>query len=251
MDPHQTKILAAILIAGISLGGIILAFIIFVVKHQKRKANLYKEKLVAEITTLERERKRMALDLHDDVGPTLSLIKLQVTSLQCPGKNNCILIEDMSKNLDAVISNIRQTSNNLRPLILDRKGLSMAIEEFVYTVTLVNAVAISYNGIDTPLKIDNDKEIHVFRIVQEIVNNALKHAAATHIGITLSIKRNVLAILIEDNGSGFDVDLTRNHGKGLGLYNIYSRVEYLEGDISLKSTLGSGSQYSIEIPLTQ
>src|SRR5262245_19620588 len=131
MDPNETKIYTVILIAGGVLGIILVYFIINIIRQQRRNLSLHNEKIQAEITTLENERKRIASDLHDDLGPLLSAVKLQINSVEVPDGEDQELIEKSSLYIDAILTRIREISNNLMPQVLSRKGLVIALREFI------------------------------------------------------------------------------------------------------------------------
>lgn len=247
MDPNQTKIFSAILIAAGILGIIVAYFIITIVRNQRRHLKLQQANLLVEITTLENERKRIVSDLHDELGPLLSVVKFQVSSLDTDHPNDVALIEKANENLDTILERIRGICNHLLPQVLTRKGLLTALREFVYEVDSRSEINIEFTH-DDQLVIPQIAEIHLYRIIQEIINNALKHSNAESVLINITRKADKLVIIIKDNGKGFDTEKAGRESNGYGLKNILSRVDILRGDLYLASEPGKGTTYTIEIP---
>ncbi len=131
MDPNETKIYTAIMIAAGVLGIIVIYFIITIIRNQRRHIKMQQANLLVEMTTLENERKRIVTDLHDELGPLLSVVKFQIMGLETRAPEDLALIEKASNNVDDVLERIRAICNQLMPQALIRKGLIMAIKEFI------------------------------------------------------------------------------------------------------------------------
>ncbi len=131
MHTTETKIYTTILIAAGVLGIILVYFVINIIRQQRKNLIFQKGKIQAEITTLENERRRIASDLHDDLGPLLSAVKLQINSVEVPDEEDRELIERSGMYIDNILSRIREISNNLMPQALSRKGLIIALQEFI------------------------------------------------------------------------------------------------------------------------
>ncbi len=247
MDTNETKIYNVILIASIILGAIIGYFIYTIVKNQRLNLVLHKNKLEAEITTLENERKRIAADLHDELGTVLSTVKLQINCLDTTSHTDKDIINKASNHLDNIVSRIREISNNLMPQALLRKGLQTAINEFIDNLQQVYSLQIIFLFADNII-LPADSEIHLYRIMLEIIQNTIKHAMATELKIEFKKDKKNLVIIVTDNGIGFDTSGVFKNKTGLGLRNIISRVEILKGTIYLNSLQGKGTEYLIEIP---
>ncbi|WP_207491796.1 sensor histidine kinase [Aridibaculum aurantiacum] len=247
MDPKEAKIYLTLLIAAVIVGVIISFFIISLIRHQRRNLQLHKEKIQAEIITLERERKRMASDLHDELGPVLSAVKMQINSVDVSDEDE-ELIEKASKHLDNSLQRIREISNNLMPVALVRKGFVTALNEYVDNINRTGKLSIQYNSSTGDLLIDKDKEIHLYRIAQEIIHNAIKHSGGSTMKIQIAKKQDMVILEISDNGKGFDQVSVSKGSVGHGLGNILSRVEILQGDVYVDTAAGKGVKYNIEIP---
>lgn len=246
MDSNETKIFSAILIAAGILGIIVVYFIVTIVKNQRRHLKLQQANLLVEITTLENERKRIVTDLHDELGPLLSVVKFQVSSLETQDKDDILLIDKANDTLDNILERIRGICNELLPQVLIRKGLIVAIQEFLHE--LDGKLPMSFEFTSQQVTIPQQAEIHLYRMIQEIVNNAIKHSQATQLTIDISSANNNLVVKIHDNGKGFSADHKLKEDTGFGLKNILSRADILKGDLYLATEPGKGTTYTIEIP---
>jgi signal transduction histidine kinase len=199
----------------------------------------------------EKERKRIAEDLHDGVGQLMTgaWLNLQALSEQMPQQNS--QYELISKTLllvDESCKEVRQVSHNMMPNALLRKGLVNAVKEFIGQLnTGVLSINLQTEELAKPLQ--SHVETILYRVIQESVNNVVKHAAATQLDISLSQEADGIDVLIEDNGKGFDTTATRVTD-GIGLQNITSRIHYLKGTVEWNSSLGKGTLVAIHIPAT-
>jgi signal transduction histidine kinase len=248
MHPNEEKIYYALLIAASILAVILLLFVISLMSQYRKNKQLYKEKLIAEITASEKERKKLASDIHDDIGPLLSAAKLQMNSLEIVNKEDEILVENAGKYIDEVITQIRQISNNLLPAVLIRKGFLSAIAEYCDSITVSGKMQVSYHFFP-PENNFGDKEVHLYRILHEIIHNCLKHSNASRVHLTVEEKNAQLIIQVKDNGKGFNYKKMIEENSGLGLKSLLSRVELMNGDMYVETSENNGVHYTIEIPL--
>jgi two-component system NarL family sensor kinase len=248
MDTKEAQVFLAVAI----IVGLLIIFMIFffitIIRHQKKNIKLHKEKIYAEISTLEKERKRVSADLHDGLGPLLSTVKFQIKSVELTEEDDKQMIISAGKHIDDMLIKIREIANDLRPTVLVRAGFVKAIEEFAETINLSGKILIACNMGNNISIADKEKEMHLYRIAQEIINNAIKHADSLRINVDFKPKENNLLLKISDFGKGFNTQEMLKKGSGLGLRNIMSRVEVLNGDVYIDSTPGNGTVYSIEIP---
>jgi signal transduction histidine kinase len=254
MDLEEVKYYLSIALAIGMLTVIVFTFIISSVIHQKKIIKLNEQLLKAEIDILEKERKRIAEDLHDELGPILSSVKLYIGVLEPKDSEDTRIVEKASGLLDNAIAEIRQISQNLMPVALQDRGLHDAIHQLVNHIIDTRSKNVHLNSDISALKIDKNTEITVFRIIQELLNNILKHSQATEIKLKLHAKANTLKIRLEDNGVGFDVALVpgvRANGSGLGLKNITSRVNLLNGKLNIDSHIGKGTFVQLDIPINK
>jgi two-component system, NarL family, sensor kinase len=247
MDTNETKIYTVILIAAVVLGIVLAIFIISIIRYQRKSLVLYKDKLQGEINTLENERRRIASDLHDEFGPLLSAVKLHISSVDIPDLDDQELIIHAGSHIDTIMSRIREIANNLMPVALLRKGLPEAIREFISHLRAVHSLKIIFEcGED--IQWEADMEIHLYRIILEIIQNTIKHAWATELRIECCAAKQKLILTLADNGRGFEYSGVRKTSLGQGLKNIISRVEIIQGDIFIETAPGKGTQFIIEIP---
>ena len=188
----------------------------------------------------EQERSRLAKDLHDGIGGTITGIKLKLESAARQNKNSELL--RTVDQLDNAVNELRRTSRNLMPESLLKFGLEDAVKDFCETVQSENT-AISFYSNSLQHIADKNTQLVVYRIVQELVNNALKHANATEVFLQCTLEDGLLLISIEDNGKGFDVATTK---RNMGLNNIKMRVKFLEGKMSIDTQPGKGTSINIE-----
>jgi two-component system, NarL family, sensor kinase len=248
MHPQETAYYQGILIVAGLIGFILVYFIVVAISYHRRSMRLHKEKIQAEIDTLEKERKRMAADLHDELGPLLSAVKLQINNLETTLPEDKHLIAAASTHIDSIIKKFREISNNLLPNTLVRKGLVKAIEEFAGNIKEAYKLDIKFVCHQT-VQLSQHTEINLYRIVQEIVHNTVKHAQANWLIIKLSVDNNLLFLMTADDGIGFNFFNQRRDNVGLGLRNLHSRTEVMGGELQCVSEPGKGTAYTIEIPL--
>ena len=208
--------------------------------------------LNAIIRTEERERKRFAKDMHDGVGPLLSTIKLYVNELisnEITTTEKEESVDYINKLLDDAVSGIRTISNNLTPRIINEYGLVSAINQFCSSVNKTHQLKIKFKGPDN-LNLGNHVEINLYRIVNELVNNTIKHSDATDAEISISQENSIIRFTYFDNGIGFDYPkYIESKPKGDGINNIFTRVQSMDGEIKIKSSVGNGVSIDIVFSL--
>lgn len=248
MDGGDKNIFDAILIIAILIGSALTFFIITILRYHRRYIKLQKERIHAEIIIQEMERKRIANDLHDSLGPLLSSVKLQINSIDVNSEEDQQVIQNAGKYLDEIIGSMREISHNLLPNTLQRKGLIEALREFATNTRSRHSTQINIY-LKNDFSIPPEKEIHVFRIIQEIIHNTLKHAKAKNLQLGFGTEKQDLLILTQDDGKGFDVEKLKKTADGFGLKSIESRVDLLKGYLNIQSVPGGGASYFIKIPM--
>lgn len=201
-----------------------------------------KEQLHAIIIMQEEERKRIAQDLHDDISSKLNIVSLNSHLLTAPNLTE-IETAEITQNIIALttkaLDNSRKIAHNLLPPVFEKFGLNAAIEELCEEFESSKSVKTHYkNEIDFDDN-DIDRHLHVFRILQELMNNSLRHGKSTEIWISFTTKDGINNCDYEDNGIGFDSKNDENQ-KGLGMKNIDSRISFLEGTIKITSEINNG-----------
>ena len=246
MPDKSQDIFTVVLIAALLLA-IIIGYFLFSFMRQQRTVLAWQQvRIAVEIKTLEAERKRIAGDLHDEIGPMLSAVKLQINHLEPIEETELAALRRSSEQIDHIIQRFRDISFNLLPNTLVRKGLLKAMEEFIHRTQEAHHLMITLKA--DPINLTQEKEINIYRIVQELVHNTVKHARATRMDIILQQKKGHFLLQTIDDGIGFEYEEKKQHASGLGLMNIQSRVEVLGGDLVVQTTPGKGTIYFIEIP---
>ncbi len=205
------------------------------------KHNHQISKLESFIEGEEKERLRIAKELHDGLNGDLSAIKFKLSSLL--EMNNGVIKEAITM-IDNSCNQVRAISHNLVPPSLENFNLLEAVEEYCEKYDASHSQKITFQYLGDAIKISKKEEINIFRIIQELVANSIKHAEAVEVNVQISCRNRIMQIIVEDNGKGFDVDNVE--GNGIGLKNIQSRVDYLHGSIDLISNK-QGTSTTIEI----
>lgn len=198
----------------------------------------------------ERERKRIAAELHDGVGQLFTAVKMNMEILmerfliKQPGAD--LLAEKTMAMVDESCVEVRSIAHQMMPNALIKSGLVSALRDFINKIpTEKLKISLETKGIDNPL--DSTTETVLYRVIQESVNNVIKHAGATALDILLLCDSKEITVSIEDNGKGFNAADKSNFG-GIGLKNMISRVEYLKGTVDISSSPGKGTLVAIYIP---
>lgn len=247
MGTYEKDIYSALIIAFGLIGVILFYFLWSVIRQQRRYQALANAKINAEIATLEKERKRIASDLHDDIGPLLSAIKLQMTSIKPIDEGENEVLRRSGEYIDEVISKMREISNDLLPNILVRKGLVTAIERFIEKLPPSGMHVVFESSLtQRPLA---EIEINLYRIVQEVVHNTLKHARASQLRIELRQEKDRIVLATADNGVGLPLNFEARKEPGLGLLNLQSRTEVMGGEFFVESRPEVGVSFLFEIPI--
>lgn len=200
----------------------------------------------------EQERTRLAKDLHDGLGGMLSGIKYSLSNM----KGNLIMTPDNAQAfersmdmLDSSIKEMRRVAHNMMPEVLVKYGLDTALKEYCSEIDNSGVIHTSYHSIDLAnASIEQTTSVTVYRIVQELVNNAIKHAVAKNVLVQAHITDGgkLLTVTVEDDGKGFD-PATLKQASGIGWSNIQNRVDFLKGKIDVQSEKGKGTSVLIEI----
>jgi signal transduction histidine kinase len=197
----------------------------------------------------EQERTRLAKDLHDGLGGMLSGIKYSFNTM----KGNLVMTPDNAQAfersmdmLDSSIKEMRRVAHNMMPEALVKFGLDTALKDFCNDVNQSGALKVNYQSIGlNEATIDQTTGITIYRIVQELLNNTMKHAAAKNAIVQVSKIDGVLSVTVEDDGKGFDTSILKQ-AKGIGWDNIKHRVEFLKGKLDVNSQPEKGTSVHIE-----
>ncbi|WP_051293229.1 ATP-binding protein [Olivibacter sitiensis] len=218
---------------------------------QKVKQEQEISNLTAMLEGQEKERARLARDLHDGLGGLLSGTKIELSELGlakevAPFKS---LLNRSLGHIDAAVDELRRVAHNLMPELVLKYGLKEAIKEFCSRVS--KKVRVEAQIINYKQQLNAHDEVMVYRIIQELVNNGLKHGRATHILVQYQVSGDRAFLTVEDDGIGFDQNGQQQKGMGAGLLNIHSRLQYLQGEMHVDSRLGQGTTIEIEFPISK
>jgi signal transduction histidine kinase len=212
-------------------------------KFQEQLNQQQKEQANAVMETQEQERKRIAEDLHDSLGHLLSTAKLNLQARPVGQKQ----VEGSLNLLNQASEEIRNITFNLMPRTLEEGGLIPALNELATKITNAGAVKVFLHVHDMEkFVLEKQSQFNIYRIVQEAVNNILKHAAASEINIQVIGQNDHITIMIEDDGKGFNPETNKG---GRGLKNIVTRSLWLKGNINIDSTPGRGTTITTEFPI--
>ncbi len=206
----------------------------------------------AIITAEENERKRIAADLHDGVGQMMSAAKMNLSAFESDiafkDENQRLAYEKVLSLVDESCREIRSVSHQMMPNALLKSGLANAVKEFIDKIDN-RIIKITLNAEGLQERLDSNVETIMYRVIQECVNNVIKHSGANALDISLIRDKDGIAVTIEDNGKGFDTT-DKLKFEGIGLKNIVSRVAFLKGEVEFDSRRGEGTLVAIHIPLT-
>lgn len=197
----------------------------------------------------EQERTRLAKDLHDGLGGMLSGIKYSLNTM----KGNLIMTPENAQGfersidmLDSSIKEMRRVAHNMMPEVLLRYGLDAALKDYTTEINNSGIIKIIYQSMGTEKKgLEQSSLLALYRIVQELISNAIKHAAASEVLVQIFWESGKLVVNVEDNGTGFDPSIL-DIAEGIGWKNIRSRVELLKGKADILSHPGKGTAVNIE-----
>lgn len=246
------------------LGLVLIISFTFIFYSQKTK----KDKIIAEQKILqleeekklmaahaivngqEEERKRIANELHDGLGVLLSTAKIQFSAIKDKNPENQPLIDKATKLIEQAAGDVRKISHNMMPGLLTKFGLFEAVEDLFENLNDADGMSAELRLNGDPCRLAENQEIMLYRIIQEMINNTLKHAEASNVFLGFEMMPKMLKVNYSDNGKGYDPHKIKT-GKSIGLTSIHSRVKFLGGELAIDATPGSGVKYGFEIPITK
>ena len=252
-EKYLGRIIAIISIILLGLAVITSFFIILWTKQKRKRAEIkiqqleQEKQLIATQALLDgetQERTRLARDLHDGLGSILAAAKYNLTDMRKTPAMELINIELLDKALgllDESMSEMRRVAHHLMPESLTRYGLKQAITDFCKSIPVAKFV---YYGDES--RLDPKMNVMLYRIMHELVGNALKHADASHILVQIVQETDRLALTVQDNGCGFDISA---ESKGMGLENIRNRVAAYNGNLLIDTTVGVGTEVNVELKI--
>lgn len=241
-------------IIGLGATALLIIGWIFYRSYQRKQRLMLKDKEIEQLKAMmkgeEKERSRLARELHDGIGGMLAAIKMNVGAIKIenPETAHITRLHTVAHMLQDTSIEVRQTAHNLMPDILDRHSLEEALTAFCKQVNTGNGLLIELHMPGDLPALDKSIELMLYRMVQELVQNVIKHARANHLELQIMHYDQLLSITAEDNGQGFDTETTP---EGVGLANLRHRVAVLQGSLSVTTVPGSSTTVHIEFDLEQ
>ena len=252
-------------VLGASFGMFLLTvvLILFFVVYQRRlyrqqeamrlaEAKYQRELLRANEQSREREQQRIAQELHDGVGAMLSTTRMYVQQVQrLAGQEKGLEFADRAdKLLEETIGSVRRISQDLKPMVLESLGLSEALKTLADKVAKAGQLQVETHLADPLPKLSEEQGLRLYRTVQELLSNVIKHAKARTVTLRLQPKAGQLVLSVQDDGRGFDPEtLNGPDGQsGMGLRSLQSRAQLLGGTLVVDSTPGQGTHITLSFP---
>lgn len=253
----------AVILGGTAVLLMMSVFIIsFVVFYQQRQARQQRallhmqeqhrrDLMASTFRGQEAERKRLAQDLHDSIGTMLSVTKMNLMQLEHKTQEADAHKYQLAKTkdlLDETITNVRRISRDLVPTTLERFGFLAALEELTHKISDTE-LSVSLECPDSLKNLPMPMALMLYRVTQELVNNAIKHAQAHHISIHILCADQMMRLIVADDGIGFNYDaILEDRHAGLGLRNIESRLNVLGGHVTFDTAPGRSTTVTVQVP---
>ncbi|MDE5578902.1 MAG: sensor histidine kinase [Alistipes sp.] len=219
----------------------------YIARLNRQRQTMNKRILTAVLRTEEKERSRFSKELHDGLGPLLSSAKMSLSALtreeRTPEQRE--ILDNTTYVIEEAIRSLREISNNLSPHVLNDFGLARGVQHFIDRSAAMHNVKIRFTTNLRTERYDKDAEVILYRVICELINNSLKHAACTAVNLSLSQTGTLLVLDYSDNGRGFDPQAMMDCG--MGLSNIDSRIKSLGGTFDIRSERGKGMRASIRV----
>jgi two-component system NarL family sensor kinase len=261
MEPTFSEFLIMFSLATLMMLVLASSIILFMVFYQKKMVQeqlkrqqlefeFQQKMLQAELQSQETERRRLAADLHDSIGGMLSTIRVGISTMArlLPDPQS---IDQTKQMLDDTIGSVRRISRDLMPSTLEKFGLVHALREICERFQATSKITIHFHEQNEIGPMDKSRELMIFRVVQELLNNAIKHSQATEINVSIN-SGDQLYVSVEDDGIGFNADemkKDKQNGKGLGLFNIENRARLLGGNLDYDIARTKGSKTILTLPI--
>lgn len=265
MQEQSYQVVTGVVIAIIVflLAGFFILTLVAYIHHRKKKYaeeklrmqdDFHREILLTQLEIQEQTFRNISQEIHDNIGQSLSFVKLNINTVNVaePAQAKEKLLE--SRNiLSKVIQDLRDISRSLNTDFINDTGLVNALDQQLSLLKKAGAFVTKLTVTGTVVKFPPQKELVLFRVGQELLNNIVKHAEASHIEIRMRYEPEKLVMTVQDNGKGFDLPVIYPAGiketKGLGIRNMHNRMDLIGGRISIVSERNKGTVASIELPL--
>ncbi|MBQ3259611.1 MAG: sensor histidine kinase [Alistipes sp.] len=219
----------------------------YIDRLNRQRTLLNKRLLTAVLRAEEKSKSRFAKELHDGMGPLLSSAKMSLTALKSTKdeRQRAEIAANTTYVIDEAIRSLREISNNMQPQVLNDFGLARGVQNFINKSVAIHDVKIRFTTNLRNERFDSDVEIVMYRVICELINNSLKHAKCHSINLSLALADGVLSLEYTDDGKGFNPQAMMDCG--MGLSNISSRVNSLNGLLDIASAKGKGMRASVKV----
>lgn len=250
---NQFSEIVAVITAGVFLALLLVGFIITMLVVYRRKQYQHQQELLhARLEIQENIFKNLSEEIHDNIGQELSVLKLTLSVISFREKENAEkFIQESRGMVNHIISSISDLSKSLHTDRIVKIGIIEAVKFELEKIEKTNLFKTSFTYNDGGLRINDGNEIFLFRIIQEILNNIIKHSRANNIRVDLNYKDNTIIFTFADDGVGFDLKEAMQRpssNRGIGLTSMVNRAKLIGGQLSILSQPGMGTKTIIEIP---
>jgi signal transduction histidine kinase len=257
MPKQQEDILITVIVASVFfvLIGSFLLLLVFVFFRRQRKNKQEKEEmqnryertlLKTQLEIQEQAFSYISQEIHDNIGQVLSLVRLNLNTLNSAAVTE-EKIEETDDLLGKAIKDLRDLSHNLQNNRIHDIGIVESIRQLLFSLEKTGQYNTVFHSSDHFHILDANTDIILYRIIQEIINNIIKHANATEIGIEINSEPAMTSVKIRDNGVGFDTTAVKSAGTGIGLQNISNRAKTINATVDIKSSAGKGTVITLYI----
>lgn len=251
--PMQVSIWFGVVVSiGLSVGVMYAHKLFRYIDRLNRHRQLVNKRiLTAVLRAEERSRSHVAKELHDGLGPLLSSAKMSLSALSREGMSpeQRRIFEGATYAIDESIRSVREISNNMSPHVLNDFGLARGVQNFINKCASMHTERIRFTTNLREERFDKDVEVILYRVICELINNSLKHAACHEMELELTGREDELLVSYSDDGRGFDPEAMMECG--MGLSNIHSRIESLGGELHIESSPGRGMRARVRILLSE
>lgn len=248
MDTQTTIDLKQVFLTSLGFMSVLLLIVLVsLIRRFRLRLQQYHLQLAREVELIDAERRRIHIDLHDELGTGLANISLLTQQVQ--PHNPAPIVKKIYHQTQLLRTKIREIAYNFVPAILETRGLAFAIQDYVADIASSHPVSITADIQISDQLYSLPKSVHLYRLIRELLTNALKHACCSRISLQLRENKNSVLLSLSDNGIGFVPGQPAASLKGVGLSHIQSRASILKARLSIRSIPGTGTDISIHIPL--
>lgn len=248
MYKKENVLYITILISSIVLLAFIVGFTLTILWYHRKRTVVQKELETRNLHKLEKERRRVAASLENILSPLFATILIRLSELNPLDAENGQTLSEVKIMAAGITVQLQKLSSILIPRQLGENGLMAALKDLAEIIQETYHLAVYIEGNAIP-RLSPEKEVHIYRIVEEVMDNIIIHAKASQAFLNISASDKNLTLVISDDGIGLDLTTIQKQGKALGLRNILARADVLDAEILLEGKEGGGTTYIIEIPV--